>query len=132
MTIFMEGLRTGVAKTEVFRVHPYTFEGAVRIALNAEHNLKSAGLGWNGYNPSSSRANSTSSSAFNRPEPMDLSYAEDEGEAELQAAGQQQRVVRRYYTCGSTKHLRPGFPLRKRCQTTSQHPTPSQKSGMAR
>ena len=63
---------------------------------------------------------------------MDLSYAEDEGEVELQAAEQQQRVVRRCYTCGSTKHLRPGCPLRKQRQTTSQHPTPSQKSGMAR
>ena len=40
---------------------------------------------------------------------MDLSYAEDEGEAELQAA-EQQCVVRRCYTCGSTKQLRPGCP----------------------
>ena len=73
MTIFMEGLRTGVAGTEVFRVHPSTFEEAVKIALNAEHNLKSARLGWNGYNPSSARANSTSTSAVSRLEPMDLS-----------------------------------------------------------
>ena len=39
VTIFMEGLRTGVARTEVFRVHPSTFEDAVDIALNAEFNL---------------------------------------------------------------------------------------------
>ena len=31
MTIIMEGLRTGVARTEVFRVHPSTFEEAVSI-----------------------------------------------------------------------------------------------------
>uniref|UniRef100_M4BTX0 Uncharacterized protein n=1 Tax=Hyaloperonospora arabidopsidis (strain Emoy2) TaxID=559515 RepID=M4BTX0_HYAAE len=111
VTIFMEGLRTGIARAEVFRVHPSTFEEAVRIALDAEHNFKSARLGWNGYNPSSARANSTSTPAVNRLEPMDLSYAEDE--VELQAA-EQQRVVRR--------HL----------QATSQHSTPSQKSGMAR
>ena len=45
LTIFMEGLRTGVARTEFFRVHPLTFEEAVNIALNAEHNFKSARLG---------------------------------------------------------------------------------------
>ena len=131
VTIFMEGLRTGVARTEVFRVHPSTFEEAARIALDAEHNFKSAKLGWNGYNPSSARANSTSTPDGNRPEPMDLIYAEDKGEVDLQASGQQ-RVVRRYYACGSTKHLRPGCPLRRQRQTTSQHSTPSQMSGMAR
>ena len=94
VTIFMEGLRTGVSRTEVFRVHPSTFEEAVRISLNAEQNFKSSRLGWNGYNPSSARANSTSTPAVNRLEPMDLSYTEDEGEVELQAA-EQQRVVRR-------------------------------------
>ena len=127
----MEGLRTGIARAEVFRVHPSTFEEAVRIALNAEHNFKLARLGWNGYNPSSARAYSTSAPTVNRPEPMDLSYAEDEGEVELQA-DEQQRVVRRCYTCGSTKHLRPGCPLRRQRQATSQHCTPSQKSGMTR
>ena len=75
VTIFMEGLRTGISRTEVFRVHPSTFEEAVRIALNAERNFKSARLGWKRYNPSSARANSTSTPAVNRPEPMDLSYA---------------------------------------------------------
>uniref|UniRef100_M4B6G4 Uncharacterized protein n=1 Tax=Hyaloperonospora arabidopsidis (strain Emoy2) TaxID=559515 RepID=M4B6G4_HYAAE len=114
VTIFMEDLRTGIARTEVFRVHPSTFEEAVRIALNAEHNFKSAILGWNGYNPSSARANYTSTSAGNRPEPMDLSYAEDEGEFQ---AAEQQRVVRRCYT---------------QSNATIQHSTPSQKSGMAR
>ena len=86
VTIFMEGLRTDIARTEVFRFHPSTFEEAVRIALNTEHNFKSARLGWNGYNPSFARANYTSTPAVNRPEPMDLSYTEDEGEVELQAA----------------------------------------------
>uniref|UniRef100_M4BUF4 Uncharacterized protein n=2 Tax=Hyaloperonospora arabidopsidis (strain Emoy2) TaxID=559515 RepID=M4BUF4_HYAAE len=116
VTIFMEGLRTGITRTEVFRVHPSTVENAVRIALNADHNFKSARLSWNGYNPSSARENFTSTPAVNRPEPMDLSYAEDEGEVELQA-DEQQRVVQRCYT---------------QRQATSQHSTPSQKSGMAR
>uniref|UniRef100_A0AAV1T4U4 Retrotransposon gag domain-containing protein n=2 Tax=Peronospora matthiolae TaxID=2874970 RepID=A0AAV1T4U4_9STRA len=45
VTIFVEGLRTGIARTEVFRVHPSTFEKAVGIALSAEHYVKSARLG---------------------------------------------------------------------------------------
>ena len=64
------------------------------IALNAKHNFKSARIGWNGYNPGSARENFTSTPAVDRPEPMDLSYAEDEGEVELQAA-KQQRVEQR-------------------------------------
>ena len=34
-TIFMEGLRTGVDRTEVFRVHPTSFGAAVDIALSS-------------------------------------------------------------------------------------------------
>ena len=32
VTIFMDDLRTGVARTEIFRVHPLTFEKTVAIA----------------------------------------------------------------------------------------------------
>ena len=39
VTTFMEVLRTGVARTEVFRVHLTSFEAAVDIALNAEFNF---------------------------------------------------------------------------------------------
>ncbi|CAI5739863.1 unnamed protein product [Peronospora farinosa] len=76
VTVFMEGLRTGVARTEVFRVQPSTFKEEVSIAFNAEFNFKSSryGLPWYRLNASS------------RAEPMDLSQAE---EAELQAAEQQ-------------------------------------------
>ena len=45
VTIFMEGLHTEVSTTEVFRVHPSTFEEAVDIALNAEFNFKAARYG---------------------------------------------------------------------------------------
>ena len=45
VTIFTEGLRTGVARTKVFRVHPTSFEAAVDIALNAEFNFKAARFG---------------------------------------------------------------------------------------
>ncbi|CEG35989.1 Retrotransposon gag domain [Plasmopara halstedii] len=65
VTIFMEGLRTRVAGTEVFRAHPSLFEGVVNVASNAKFNFKSERLGWN--------ANSNSS--LSGPMPMDLSYA---------------------------------------------------------
>ncbi|OWZ00336.1 hypothetical protein PHMEG_00028491, partial [Phytophthora megakarya] len=45
VTVFIEGLRAGAARTEVFRVHPTSFEEAVNVALNAEHKFKSARLG---------------------------------------------------------------------------------------
>ena len=40
----MEGLRTGVARTDVFRVDPYNFEEGVSIAQNAEHYLSQQDL----------------------------------------------------------------------------------------
>ena len=63
VTIFMEGLRTGVARTEVFRVHPTSSEAALDIALNAELNVKAARFGTHGYNSNSA----SSFSSFNRP-----------------------------------------------------------------
>ena len=124
LTIFMEGLCTGVARTEVFRVHSATFEAAVDIALNAEFNFKAARYGTHGHHASSS-------SMSDRPEPMDLSLAE-EGEAELHAV-EQQRNIRRCFMCGSTRHLRPACPLRKvRTARESNTPALHQKPGTAR
>ena len=54
------------------------------IALNAEFNFKAARFGTHGYSANS--ANSFRS--FNRPESMDLSLAETNKEAELQAVEQ--------------------------------------------
>ena len=65
VTIFMEGLRTGVARKEVSRVQPLTFEEAVSIAFNAEFNFKSARYGLPWYQSNTSH----------RAEPLDLSYA---------------------------------------------------------
>ena len=84
VTMFMEGLRTGMVQTKVFRVHLNSFEAAVDIVLNAEFNFKAARFGTHGYNPNS--ANSFSS--FNRSDPMDLSLAETDKEADLQAVEQ--------------------------------------------
>ncbi|KAG3027726.1 hypothetical protein PC120_g5285 [Phytophthora cactorum] len=94
LTVFMEGLRTSAAQTVVFRVHPTSFEEAVNVALNVEHNFRLARPGWS----------AGSASSASGPEPMDLSYAEDE-ETELLAVNQH-AGIRRCYTCGSTCHLR--------------------------
>ncbi|CAI5730810.1 unnamed protein product [Peronospora farinosa] len=118
VTIFMEGLRTGVARTEVFRVQPSTFEEAVSIAFNAEFNFKSARYGLPWYQSDTS----------NRAEPMKLSHAE---EAERQAS-EHQGNIRRCYMCGSTRHRRPSCPLRKqRSNRQSRNPAPSQKASTA-
>ena len=117
----MEGLRTGVARTEVFRVQPSTFEEAVDTALNAEFNFKAARYGTHGHN----------SSSVDRAVPKDLSYAESE-ETELQAV-EQQRNIRRCYMCGSTRHLHPNCPLRKqRPNRPSRNPAPSGKLDFGR
>ncbi|KAG2827931.1 hypothetical protein PC114_g9596 [Phytophthora cactorum] len=115
LTVFMKGLRTSAARTEVFRVHPSSFEETVSVALNAEHNFRSARPDW--------YAGSTGSSSG--PEPMDLSYAEDE-EAELLAA-EQRTSIRRCITCGSTRHLRVSCRVRNQRKAL-----PSQASGSSR
>ena len=91
------------------------------IALNAEFNFKAARYGTHGH----------ARSSFDRADPADLSHADDD-EAELQAV-EQQRNIRRCYTCGSTRHLRPNCPLRKpRQNQPSRNTTPNQKSGTVR
>ncbi|KAI9981181.1 hypothetical protein PInf_010866 [Phytophthora infestans] len=92
VTVFMEGLRVSAARTEVFRVHPNSFEEAVNVALNAEHKFRSARPGWSAGSASSSSG----------PEPMDLSYAEDE-EAELVAAEQRAGIRRCFVMYGDAK-----------------------------
>ena len=119
VNIFMEGLRTGVARTEVFRVHLSTFEEAVDIALNAEFNFKAARYGTHGH----------AQSSFDKAEPMDLSYADDD-EAGLQAVKMQSNI-RRFYTCGSTKHIRPNClrpTLPRKVNTNQSYWLPRQRS----
>ncbi|KAG3110054.1 hypothetical protein PI124_g8088 [Phytophthora idaei] len=115
LTVFMEGLRTSAARKEVYRVHPSSFEEAVNVALNAEHNFRSARPGW--Y----AECAGTSSG----PEPMDLSYAEGE-EAELLAA-EQRTSIRQRFMRGSTRHLRASCPVRNQRKAP-----PSQASDSSR
>ncbi|GMF64339.1 unnamed protein product [Phytophthora fragariaefolia] len=121
VTVFMDGLRTGVARTEVFRTHPTSFKEAVTVALNVKLNFKSSRLGWN-----ASYANPSSA-----PEPMDLSYAEDE-KAELLAA-EQRSGIRQCFVCGDTRHLRAGCPVCNRHHApSSKSPASGQNSGSFR
>uniref|UniRef100_A0AAV1TIT6 Uncharacterized protein n=1 Tax=Peronospora matthiolae TaxID=2874970 RepID=A0AAV1TIT6_9STRA len=121
VTIFMEGFRTGIARTEVFRVHPSTFKEAVDTALNAEFNFNAARYGTHGH----------AQRTFDGANPMDLSHAEEEARDLL--AVEQQRNVRKYYMCGSTRHLRPQCPLRKPRQSRpSRNPPPNPKVGTER
>ena len=53
VTIFMKSPRTGVAKTEIFCIHPSTFEKAVNMALNAKFDFKVARYGIQQHNLSS-------------------------------------------------------------------------------
>ena len=107
--------------TEAFRVHLSKFEEYVAIALNAEYNLKEFRNGTNKHQPVTSH----------RAEPIDLRLAE-RSEAELQAVEQRQ-VVRRCYTCGSTRYLRPACPLRKTRQTRPNFlPASNQQAGTVR
>ena len=109
MTIFMEGLRNGAARNEVFRVYPSTFEEAAAVALNAEYSFESARLGWQPRDNSS----------VSRPEPMDLRYAEEE--VELQAV-EQRGSIRTCCPCASTGHFRVRCPLRRGRQAESRKP----------
>ena len=80
MTIFMEGICFGVARTKVFRDYSSTFEEAVDIALKAEFIFKAARYGTHGH----------AQNSFDRAKPMDLSHPDYE-EAELQAVKQQRK-----------------------------------------
>ena len=130
VTIFMGGLSEGVARTELFRSHPETFEQAVTIALRAEFNHKSARASTPVYRTSAWTPPITS----NGPEPMDLNLVEVGGEVfqtvEQQSTG---RPILRYYMCGSTRHLRPACPLRNtRKARRSTNSDPYQISGTVR
>uniref|UniRef100_A0AAV1UTS9 Uncharacterized protein n=1 Tax=Peronospora matthiolae TaxID=2874970 RepID=A0AAV1UTS9_9STRA len=121
VTVFMEGLRTGIARTEVFRYHPSTFEEAVDISLHAEFNFKAARYGTHGH----------ARRSFDGDKPMDLIHAEEE-ESDLLAV-EQQRNIRRCYMCGSTRNWRPQSPLRKPRQSRpSRNPPPNSKVGTER
>ncbi|OWZ14113.1 hypothetical protein PHMEG_00012447, partial [Phytophthora megakarya] len=119
-TVFIDGVRIGVTRTEIFRSWSASFEEAVTVALNAEYNFKSAHASWS----------TPSASTPEDPKPMDLSSAEEQVAAlraevvELRASTQRPSI-RRCYSCGSPDHLRPRCPLRKARKAASSQATDS-------
>ena len=98
-----------MARTEGFRVHPSSFEEAVKVALNAEFNFRSTRPVW--------MSSQTPSSG---PEPMDLSHVETD-DAELQAL-ERQKSIRRCFICGDSRHLRASCLVRETRKAPSHNP----------
>lgn len=66
VTVFMEGLRVGPARTQLFRAHANTLEAAIQTALQEEYSHKQARTPVTAWQPP----------ANNGPVPMDLGTAE--------------------------------------------------------
>ncbi|KAE8988030.1 hypothetical protein PR003_g26777 [Phytophthora rubi] len=80
VTVFMDGLRVGPARTQLFRVQASTMEEAIQIALQEEYSHKQArtpATVWQS-NPTYGGAptGSPGNGATNGPVPMDLGMAE--------------------------------------------------------
>ncbi|KAE9301015.1 hypothetical protein PF008_g22867 [Phytophthora fragariae] len=100
VTVFMDGLRVGPARTQLFRVQASTMEEAIQIALQEEYSHKQArtpATVWQS-NPTSGGAptGSSGNGATNGPVPMDLGMAE---QSDI-----------RCYGCGKLGHMKRACP----------------------
>lgn len=77
VTIFMEGLRPGAARNQLFRDPPRDVEDAFKVALNEEHSFKSAQASTS-YGTSHGTRNAAGSSNNSGPTPMEISSVESE------------------------------------------------------
>uniref|UniRef100_H3GY26 CCHC-type domain-containing protein n=1 Tax=Phytophthora ramorum TaxID=164328 RepID=H3GY26_PHYRM len=92
VTVFMDGVRPGPVRTELFRRQPTTFNDAVHIAMLEDHCVRSA----QGY---AGRAEATED-----PTPMEISSAES---ARPQ---RNQRASGRCFGCNQLGHFRRNCP----------------------
>uniref|UniRef100_H3H7K4 RNA-directed DNA polymerase n=1 Tax=Phytophthora ramorum TaxID=164328 RepID=H3H7K4_PHYRM len=76
VTVFMDGLRVGPARTQLFRVQANTLEEAIQIALQEEYSHRHAHTPATAWLGGSSQGRPQSRGPFNVPVPMDLSLAE--------------------------------------------------------
>ncbi|KAE8885680.1 hypothetical protein PF005_g4949 [Phytophthora fragariae] len=116
--VFMDGHRTGMPCTKVFRNRPTSFEKAVAVASNADHNLKSTRV----RRPQALRAvrNPWTSAMLKMKKPSLV-------------AAEARRGIHRCFTYGSSDRLWPACPLRKQRQTQSSGNTASNgQSGSSR
>ncbi|KAG2785558.1 hypothetical protein PC129_g10123 [Phytophthora cactorum] len=75
MTVFMDGLKVGPARTQLFRVQASTLEEAIQVALQEEysyHQARTPVVAWPGGATPSSR------DASSGPVPMELGLAEQQ------------------------------------------------------
>ncbi|GMF33762.1 unnamed protein product [Phytophthora fragariaefolia] len=76
VTVFMDGLIVGPARTQLFRVHANTTEEAIQIALQKEYNHRQArtpATSWQGNSaPGSVQDGSPGNGATSGPVPMEL------------------------------------------------------------
>jgi len=96
VTVFMDGLRIGPARTQLFRVQAKSLEEAVQLALQEEYSHRLARTpvsAWQG-----APTNTGSRGHTNGPAPMDLSVAE------------QQHGVR-CFACGKLGHMQRMCPM---------------------
>ncbi|KAE9338505.1 hypothetical protein PF008_g12030 [Phytophthora fragariae] len=92
VTVFMDGVRTGPVRTELFRRQPKTFNEAVHIAMLKDHCVRSA----QGHTPHVE--------ANEGPTPMEISLAES---ARSQRT---QRASGRCFGCNQPGHFRRNCP----------------------
>uniref|UniRef100_H3GQN2 Reverse transcriptase domain-containing protein n=1 Tax=Phytophthora ramorum TaxID=164328 RepID=H3GQN2_PHYRM len=76
VTVFMDGLRVGPARTQLFRVQASTLEEAIQIALQEEYSHRQARTPATAWLGGSTQGGPQSRGPFNGPVPMDLSLAE--------------------------------------------------------
>ncbi|GMF16766.1 unnamed protein product [Phytophthora fragariaefolia] len=80
VTVFMDGLRVGLARTQPFRVHANTMEEAIQIALQEEYSHRQArtpATAWQGNSaPGSAQGGSPGNGATSGPVPMELGLPE--------------------------------------------------------
>ncbi|GMF25517.1 unnamed protein product [Phytophthora fragariaefolia] len=92
VTVFMDGVRTGPVRTELFRRQPKTFNEAVHIAMLEDHCVRSA------------QCLTPHVEASGGPTPMEISLAESARPQRTQRAGG------RCFGCNQPGHFRRNFP----------------------
>ena len=92
VSTFMDGLREGPARTQLYREYPTTLEAAFAIALREEYNARQA----------RSNARARAAPVHVGPEPMDLSHAEVRRSPRDQAPRSAQRTC---FRCRKPGHI---------------------------
>ncbi|POM63381.1 Gag protein [Phytophthora palmivora] len=113
VTVFMDGLKVGPSRTQLFRVHANTMEEAIQIALQEEYSHRQARTPtsvWQGYNASTGAVQGApATGASTGPVPIELGTA-------VQSSI-------RCYGCGKLGHMQ------RACPAGGQRKFPSKPRG---